>query len=84
LSSEEVRAYKPHVSVFHETCARLGIEAAEAAYVGDTPYQDVEGARHAGLRAVWIDRHGFAWPDDLDPPPDRVSSLAELPELLEA
>lgn len=82
LSSEDVRAYKPHKSVFQTTCARLGIEPSEAAYVGDTPYQDVEGARHAGLRAVWIDRHDREWPDDLGPPPDRVRALSELAELL--
>lgn len=82
MSSEEVGAYKPHVSVFRAVCSRLGVEPAEAAYVGDTPYQDVEGARHAGLRAIWLDRHEREWPGDLEPPRERIGSLAELAELL--
>ena len=84
VTSEEVRAYKPHVSMFREVCARLGIEPSSALYVGDSPWADIEGARHAGLRAVWINRHDAAWPEDIEPPPAVIGSLQELPELLAA
>ena len=84
VSSEALRAYKPHVSMFREACGRLGVELADAAYVGDSPWADVEGARHAGMEAVWINRHDAPWPEDIERPPSVVGSLAELPELLEA
>lgn len=78
VDSEEVGRFKPHVSMFREACARLGVDPARAAYVGDSPWADVAGARNAGLRAVWINRHGVDWPDDIDPPEATIASLEEL------
>ena len=83
VSSEEARAYKPHVSLFRDVCARLGVEPSQAAYVGDSPWADIAGARHAGLRAVWINRHGVDWPDDIEPPEATVASLTELGAVLD-
>lgn len=83
VSSEELRAYKPHVTLFHETCARLGVEPSEAAYVGDSPWADIEGARHAGLRAVWINRHEHVWPEDVVEAAATVTSLTEVAVQLE-
>ena len=31
-------------------------------YVGDDPQADVLGARAAGLRTAWVNRHGADWP----------------------
>jgi 2-haloalkanoic acid dehalogenase type II len=83
ISSEEVRAYKPHVSLFRAVCDRLGVEPSRAVYVGDSPWADIAGARHAGLGAIWINRHGYDWPEDIPPPDVTVRSLEELPALLE-
>jgi 2-haloalkanoic acid dehalogenase type II len=82
VASDELQCYKPHVSVFGEVCARLGVAPSEALYVGDTPWADIAGARHAGLRAVWLNRHGATWPDDIEPPETTMTSLAELAERL--
>jgi 2-haloalkanoic acid dehalogenase type II len=82
VSSEEVGAYKPHVSMFREVCARLSVAPEEAVYVGDSPWADMAGGRHAGLRAVWMDRHGASWPEEIEPPAETVHSLTELVELL--
>ncbi len=82
LSSEELRAYKPHASTFRQACVRLGVAPSEAVYVGDSPWADVAGARHAGLRALWLNRHGAAWPGDIEPPSQTVRSLTEVLALL--
>ena len=82
VASEDVRAYKPHVSMFREVCARLDIQPSQAVYVGDSPWADIEGARHAGLRAVWLNRHGTEWPHDMEPPEITIVSLNELAGLL--
>ena len=55
-----------------------------ALHVGDHPEFDVEGARAAGLRAVWLNRNGHEWPGGLTPPERTISNLRELDELLEA
>ena len=82
VSSEKLRAYKPHESLFRETCARLGVAPGEALYIGDSPWADIAGARHAGLSAAWLNRRGRGWPDDIETPETVVTSLSELAALL--
>ena len=43
---------------------------------------DVEGARHAGLLAVWINRHGVDWPEGIGRPQHEIAALDELAALL--
>lgn len=83
VTSEELRVYKPHISLFREACARLAVDPTQTAYVGDRPWHDIEGARHAGMLAVWMNREDAAWPKDQDPPAAAVTSLDELVNLLD-
>jgi len=81
VSSEELSVYKPHVSIFRQTCERMGIAPSEALYVGDTPWADVEGSRNAGMGQAWINRHDAEWPDDIEPPQHTITSLTGLVSL---
>jgi putative hydrolase of the HAD superfamily len=47
---------KPHESIFLAVLDLLGVEAAQAAMVGDTPHEDIEGALAVGMSAVLVDR----------------------------
>ena len=48
-------------------------------YVGDDPQLDVEGARGAGMQAIWIDREGANGRAEIAPAAhSRCRSLAEL------
>ena len=48
---------KPHPTIFREVLARLEVEAHDAAMVGDSIEDDVEGAHAAGIeRAFLLDR----------------------------
>jgi 2-haloalkanoic acid dehalogenase type II len=78
IASDEVGVYKPHVTFFREGCDRLGVAPSRAVYVGDSPWADIAGARNAGLRAIWLNRHSAAWPDDIEPPETAIASLGEL------
>jgi HAD superfamily hydrolase (TIGR01549 family) len=50
---------KPHPTIFRAVLDELQVEAADAAMVGDTPEDDVEGALAAGIeRAFLLDRDG--------------------------
>lgn len=82
VTSEDLQTYKPHVSMFREVCARLGVEPGQAVYVGDSPWHDIAGARNAGMHAVWLNRHGREWPEDIDPPETTITSVAELVDVL--
>jgi HAD superfamily hydrolase (TIGR01549 family) len=47
---------KPHPAIFQSALERLGVKPEEAAMVGDSPEDDVEGAKALGMRALLIDR----------------------------
>jgi len=49
---------KPHPTIFRAVLERLQVEPREAAMVGDSIDDDVEGARALGLRAFLLDREG--------------------------
>jgi putative hydrolase of the HAD superfamily len=49
---------KPHRSIFEAVLERLGASPNEAAMVGDSPQDDIAGARALGLRAFLLDREG--------------------------
>jgi putative hydrolase of the HAD superfamily len=46
---------KPHPAIFEMALGRLGVEAREAAYVGDRTDVDVAGAQGVGMLGVLID-----------------------------
>ena len=71
---------KPHPQAFRKACGALDVAPAEAAYVGDSLANDVEGALRAGLIPVWLDRYGDDYP--LPEGAHRITSLEELPGLL--
>jgi putative hydrolase of the HAD superfamily len=50
--SDEVGYRKPDAEIFRRTLAGLGVEAGEAAHVGDNPVADVQGAQGVGMRGV--------------------------------
>jgi len=47
---------KPHETIFRAALERLGVAAEDAAMVGDSLEDDVEGARALGMRAFLVDR----------------------------
>jgi putative hydrolase of the HAD superfamily len=78
VTSAEVGAAKPAAAIFTVALGAVGAEPGAALHVGDSPINDVEGARAAGLRAVLVARDGAVAP----PGVEAVSSLAALPALL--
>jgi HAD superfamily hydrolase (TIGR01662 family) len=75
LSSRTHGRVKPHASIFRAVLDRLDVRPMEAAMVGDTPEDDVEGARALGMRAFLLDR------DDRHADAD-LHDLRELPAAL--
>lgn len=77
--SSQVGATKPDPAIFARALARHRVDAVRAVHVGDSPAEDGEGARAAGLRAVLIDRAGR----HADRPGlERVESLVALAEVI--
>jgi putative hydrolase of the HAD superfamily len=80
--AEEVGAAKPAPALFRAASGAAGIPLNQAAHVGDDPKRDVEAARHAGLRGIWVNRREAEWPPELAPPDLQVPNLYRLQEVL--
>ncbi len=68
---------KPHPSIFVAALEALDVAPDEAAMVGDSLEDDIEGARALGIRAIFLDRDGR----HLDAE-DRIDTLLALPAAL--
>ena len=84
LAAREAGCLKPDPRIFRMLLERAGLAPYDALHVGDDPLADVEGARRAGLDAVWVNRRGDPWPEELEPPVRTVRSLADLVSALGA
>jgi len=64
--SEEIGWRKPSAHIFNEALSKLKIKASEAVFIGDSPLEDIKGAKDAGLTTVFV--------------PSQFNSLADLLE----
>jgi putative hydrolase of the HAD superfamily len=74
--SAEFGAAKPDPAIFRAALERVEATASEALHVGDSLEADVEGARAAGVEAVFVARDGAVAVDG-------VRVIASLDELLD-
>jgi HAD superfamily hydrolase (TIGR01509 family) len=58
VASATAGSRKPDVGIFAAALAAARCSPEEAVHVGDTPEEDLEGARAAGIRALLLDRGG--------------------------
>lgn len=63
IVSETAGAVKPDPAIFEVALRRVGCAAIDAVMLGDSWSADVLGARAAGIRAIWLNRHGLPCPD---------------------
>jgi putative hydrolase of the HAD superfamily len=68
---------KPHESIFRAALDLLDVSPVDAAMVGDSVEDDIEGAAALGLRTVLIDREG-RHPEDVGSLPDLRGLSAAL------
>lgn len=82
--TSEIDWTKPHPEAFRAAMASIGVgDPAACVFVGDRPYDDIFGAKNAGMRAVLVPN------SDVPPYPDAVpdavvSRLADLRPLIDA
>ena len=82
--SSEIDWTKPHPEAFRAAMAAVGVsDPAACVFVGDRPYDDVHGAKQAGMRAVLIPNSDVPTFDGAEP--DAViARLADLTPLIDA
>ena len=77
VASAQIGQDKPAPAIFARALAMARVEASQALHAGDSPREDVEGARAAGIDAVLVSRDA---PASAGAP--SVRSLAELADLV--
>jgi putative hydrolase of the HAD superfamily len=79
--AHEVGTGKPDCRVFFAACEALGTDPESTVMAGDDPWNDVDGARRAGLRAIRIRRGMHAGVDagDTGPADATVESIGDVP-----
>jgi putative hydrolase of the HAD superfamily len=80
--SDEMGRAKPAAAMFESALDQVGVAPEEAAFVGDSPHNDVYGARSAGLYAIQVSRlnagqTGYTERPDAVPHA-RIEALGEL------
>jgi putative hydrolase of the HAD superfamily len=75
VASAPVGAAKPDPRPFARALELAAVAPGEALHVGDSPVNDLEGARAAGIRGVLLARRGAL-------PVEAIRSLGELPHLV--
>lgn len=79
LDVAEGRRWKPAPEPYDYACRTLGVAPGAAVLIAVHPW-DVHGARCAGLRSAWLDRHGDPYPSVFMAPD---ASAADLPALVD-
>jgi len=85
--SDEVGCRKPCPDIFHTLLGRLEVNAKDAVFVGDSPIEDIKGAKDAGLRTVFVPSQFNSLKDlqDSKQKPDQIATdLTTIAHKLEA
>jgi putative hydrolase of the HAD superfamily len=83
--SSSFGASKPDPRIYLACCELLGVEPAEAAFVGDGANDELAGARRVGMEAILIHRPGDdpLWPEVKEWDGPRVTSIPGVLEVVE-
>jgi putative hydrolase of the HAD superfamily len=83
LVSEAFGFRKPHAKMFQEILRRLNVKADEAVYVGDSPLEDIRGAKEAGMRTVFVPSQFYSLDDLYESKQATDFVVGDLQELLQ-
>lgn len=83
LSVEDAGVWKPASGAYTYAASKCGVTPQDIALIAVHPW-DIHGAARAGLRTVWINREGRAYPSYCDSPDWTVTGVDRIPDLLKA
>lgn len=83
IISADLAMRKPNPLIFQRMLEMLSLGPDEILFVGDTPREDVVGARNAGIPIAWLSRGKGLLPEGIPAPDFILDDLTGLPALLE-
>ena len=75
VTSASAGFYKSRPELFHHAATALGVAPDQAVHVGDSYRFDVEGARRAGMKTVWVRGEPGSWTSDTQQADLTIASL---------
>ena len=63
LVSHESGWRKPHTRIFQDALGKLKVKAEEAVFIGDSPLEDIKGAKATGMKTVFVSSQFFSLKD---------------------
>lgn len=75
LVSDDTGWRKPHKRIFHDALRKLQVTANEAVFIGDSPLEDIKGAKEIGMKTVFVSSQFYSLKDlhDSQQKPDFVA-----------
>ena len=71
---------KPNIRIFLHCLTMLGVSNENAIFVGNDPVHDVQGAKRAGIRCIWVKRREY---EDVPTTPDWIiESIKQVSEII--
>jgi HAD superfamily hydrolase (TIGR01509 family) len=80
--SGAVNRRKPHPEIYQKALQKLGVKPEETVFVGDTVDADVQGAKTAGMKTVYIERH-LQKDAEIACPDQTIKNLSDLTKAIE-
>lgn len=77
IVSGDYDIFKPDRGIFDIMRKKLGFEPEEMVYVGDNPVNDIEGARSAGWKTMWMRSTGY-WDSNIKRADREVDTVSEV------
>jgi len=82
IYSADVGYQKPHPAIFWQALQMLGVNPSQAVFVGDRLASDIAGAQRVGMKGILREVPYRREEDRAIVPDARITTLAELPEVL--
>jgi HAD superfamily hydrolase (TIGR01549 family) len=74
---------KPHQKIFQDTLQRLKVNADETVYIGDSPTEDIKGAKAAGLKTIFVSSQFYSFTELQKSGQNPDFIMADLEEILQ-
>lgn len=80
--SDEHGWRKPHPQIFTDALSTLGVSPSDALFVGDSPHDDIIGAKTVGMDVAWVNAADAAVPDGIPEPDYIIRAIPDLERVL--
>jgi 2-haloacid dehalogenase len=83
ISADEVETFKPDAELYRHAAARTGTPIEEMAHAAALWF-DVQGAQHAGMQGIWMNRKDTPWEPFDGEPSLTVETIHDIADELDA